>query len=62
MNVEKHLCVCTFFFFFFLVSSDLDQENIIFYVIVSTRNSNLEDSTKTNKQTKQNKKTQLLAH
>ena len=51
-----------YIFFFFLVSSDLDQENIIFYVIVSTRNSNLEDSTKTNKQTKQNKKTQLLAH
>ena len=40
MNVENHLYVCTFFFFF-LVSSVLDQENIIFYVIVSTRNSDV---------------------
>ena len=37
-NVCVCVCVCVHLF---LVSSDLDQENIILYVTVSTRNSNL---------------------
>ena len=35
---NKYMCV---YVHLFLVSSDLDQENIILYVTVSTRNSNL---------------------
>ena len=38
MNVQKHLCV---YVHLFLVSSDLDQENIILYVTVFIRSSNL---------------------